>query len=212
MTPSDASSQPAETFGEDRGKNQQRTFDAFLRTQPYETRSAPWQNRGLGPPIDFINTRDGIGVELTEWRGQEQSQWVEERDRFRYELFAAIEERGSSPFAPGGKGYTAQVYLKNGPPSRANKAAVIACLLDFLHDFMRTDRSRFDKHGIATIAACELPVMLQSCINSITIYIFPAGNLGIVVHQIGTPFDPNLPRQNFDVALLLFGSVSGKRP
>jgi hypothetical protein len=67
---------------------QQGTFDAFLRTQPYEIRSG-WTNRGLGPPIDFVNAELKIGVELTEWRGEDQSQWVEERDRFRSELLTA---------------------------------------------------------------------------------------------------------------------------
>jgi hypothetical protein len=86
---------------EEKAQNQQRTFDAFIQTLLYEIRPARWTPRGLGPPIDFINSESRIGVELTEWRGQSQSQWVEERDRFREELLTAIRERAVSPFRPG---------------------------------------------------------------------------------------------------------------
>src|ERR1700726_814728 len=115
--------------------DQQRTFDAFLRTQPYEIRRGGI-NRGLGPPIDFVNAELKIGVELTEWRGQDQSQWVEERDRFRSELLTAITEKGLTQFGRGTAGFKAKIFLKNGPPSRQRNRAKINQLLNFLVNFV----------------------------------------------------------------------------
>jgi hypothetical protein len=187
----------------EREKSQRHVFDAFLRTQPYELRPG-WESHGLDMPIDFINAEMRIGVELTEWRGQEQSQWVEERDRFREELLAAIEERGSSTFKRGGKGYTAEIQLEDGPPSRGSKQKIIADLLDFLDNFARTARFRFSPHGIADFPSAELPAALKQWISSIAIYEFPLGNLGIVVRRKGTGFDPALPNPISDVAISSF--------
>lgn len=159
---------------------QQCTFDAFLRIQPYEIRSG-WTNRGLGPPIDFVNAELKIGVELTEWRGQDQSQWVEERDRFRSELLTAITEKGLTQFGRGTAGFTAQIYLENGPPSRHRKPAIINQLLNFLVNFVRSAPSRLSPYWSATITDIELPSELRPYIQSITVHVFVTGNLGIVV-------------------------------
>jgi len=189
---------------DEREQAQQYTFDAFLRTQPSEIRSADWTPRGLGPPIDFISTETRIGVELTEWRGQAQSKWVEDRDRFRGELLAAIEEQGLTAFRPGGAGYTAQIYLHDGPPGRRNKPRIVTDLLNFLADFVRTKRPRFAPHRIAYILAPELPVSLRSCVDFIIIYEFPAPNIEIVLHKKGTDFDPSLAQPVSDLAINSF--------
>jgi hypothetical protein len=182
---------------------QQRTFDAFLRTQPYEIRSG-WTNRGLGPPIDFVNAELKIGVELTEWRGQDQSQWVEERDRFRSELLTAITEKGLTQFGRGTAGFTAQIYLENGPPSRHRKPAIINQLLNFLVNFVRSAPSRLSPYWSATITDIELPSELRPYIQSITVYVFVTGNLGIVVSAGRTTYDPSLPEVHSTVALDAF--------
>jgi hypothetical protein len=137
---------------EEKEQAQQRTFDAFLRTQPYEIRpSGDWISRGVGPPIDFVHEKKRIGVELTEWRGMQRSQWVEERDRFRGELERAIQERRLTSFAPGGAGYTAEIQLKHGPPRRGSKPEIIAELLSFPDDFVRIKQARFSQDRIAYI-------------------------------------------------------------
>lgn len=109
-------------------ERQQATFNAFLRTQSYELGSG-WENRGADRTIDFLNRRLRIGVELTEWRGEEQSRWVEERDRFRQELLDTIDERNIAVLKRGSGQITAEILLENGPPRRREKLAVINGLL-----------------------------------------------------------------------------------
>ncbi len=179
---------------------QQRLFEAFLQTQSYEIRSG-WQSRGVDPPVDFISRERGIGVELTEWRDRERSQWVEERDRFRNELLTAIEKRGLAAFRLGGAGYTAEIRLEDGPPRRRSKEAIINALLTFLQDSVRRARSRFLPYGAVNVVVDELPITLRPCINSITIYIFPGSNPGVVVTD---SFDPFLAQPAPGVALSSF--------
>jgi hypothetical protein len=190
---------------EDKEQNQQRTFNAFLLTLPYESRSSEgWISRGLGPPIDFIHKEERIGVELTEWRGMEQSQWVEERDRFRAELQTAIKERLLSHFNQGGAGYTVEIQLEDGPPRRATKPEVIADFLSFLDDFVRTKRSRFSPRGIAYMSAGELPVLLQPVVYSITVWVLAASNIGIFVRAKQDVFDPAALPETSNVAINSF--------
>jgi hypothetical protein len=190
---------------EEKEQSQQRTFNAFLRTQPYEIRpSGDWVSRGVEPPIDFVHEEKRIGVELTEWRGMERSQWVEERDRFRAELERAIEERRLANFAPGETGYTAEIQLRHGSPTRGSKPEIIEELLGFLDDFVRTKQARFSRHRIAYIRDDELPSMLQRVISRITLFEFPPGNIGIIVRAAQNVFDPAAPATASDVALRSF--------
>lgn len=108
---------------EDKAKIQQQVFDAFLRTQAYAIRPERlWTNRGVGPPIDFVSRELGIGVELTEWRGEKKSEYVVQRDVFRDEILAAIDARGSAGFQENGTGWTVVLNLKDRPPKTRSKS------------------------------------------------------------------------------------------
>jgi hypothetical protein len=177
------------TDQDNKNQNQQRVFDAFLQTVPYEIRRfEDWTNRGHNPPIDFVQEEQRIGVELTEWRAQEQSKWVEQRDTFRDELQDAIRRRGLTQFGRGGAGYTPVIYLENGSPRLRRKHKIINNLLSFLDDFVRINGSRFSSQTIVHIPASELPTTVRPEINSVSLHAFPLSNTGIVVS--GTPFNP----------------------
>ena len=66
----------------DKAEIQQQVFNAFLSTQSYHIREARWDNRGVGPPIDFVSAEMRIGVELTEWRDKKESEGVVHSYRF----------------------------------------------------------------------------------------------------------------------------------
>ncbi|MGO9453542.1 MAG: hypothetical protein ACLQDV_21215 [Candidatus Binataceae bacterium] len=187
-------------------ERQQRIFDDFLTTQPSEIRFALWTNRGLGPPIDFVSPTLRIGVELTEWLGQDQSQWVQERDRFRKELIDAIESRNLVNFLPGGVGCTAVINLIAEPPATHDKAAVINDLLDFLVDFEQDHRSQFQTDGIIEVPQTQLPVKLRVRFNAITIIHFPSNNPAVVVQRRKLGFDYAV-RQPGDVAIRAFRKI-----
>jgi hypothetical protein len=161
-------------------QRQRRIFDDFRRTLPSEIRSAEWNHRGLGPPIDFVSPNLRTGVELTEWLGENESQYVQERDRFREELLEAIAARGPERFRPGGAGCTAVVSVISGPPRRREKPAIVARLLEFLGDFENSRRIRFQTDGIFEVA---IPPDLKPYFDALTLYDFPSNNLGIVVQR-----------------------------
>lgn len=192
------------TQHEDKEQKQQRIFDAFLQTFPYEIgRSEDWTNRGVDLPIDFVHQERRIGVELTEWRTQERSKWVEQRDTFKSELRAAIHKRGLTQFESGGTGYTAVIYLENGPPRLRRKRKIIDNILSFLDNFVRANGPRFLSQRIVHLSACELPPTLRPDINSVMFYAFRTwSNIGIVVSE--KPLNPAFPAPPSNIALASF--------
>jgi hypothetical protein len=132
----------------------------------------------------FCSRELGIGVELTEWRGEKESEYVVQRDAFRDEILAAIDARGSAGFQENGTGWTVVLNLKDRPPkTRSKRAEVIAHLLDGVSEFVRASRSQVRQEEIIEVPLCELPSALQLYFNSITLLYFPLGNPGAVVQR-----------------------------
>ena len=127
-----------------------------------------------------------IGVELTEWRGKEESEWVAQRDRFRDDVLHAMDHKGLVRFrCRDGAGWTALLDVIR-LPNTSKRPAVIAQLLKFLCE-LEANPSRFkDSYGGIHVPRLELPFGLGSYFNGIGVLDFPSNNLGVVVTEMAS--------------------------
>lgn len=166
-----------------KAEEETRVFTAFIRTRSWEARSDVWEYRS-NKPIDFVSLEraNSVGVELCEWMGREQAEWVAERNRFRAQIESEIAKRGLYQFEYFGPRSRCTVHawvIKL--PGRAEKAKVIDELIDFIVEFERTKRSEIYRGmGIAEAIGPALPANLAPFFAQIFFYGGPTGDgLGV---------------------------------
>lgn len=137
----------------------------------------------MSPPVDFVSPDMRIGVELTEWLGENEAQYVDQRDSFRDEVLSEIAARGPERFRPGGAGCTAIVSVISKPPRRPERPAIISKLLEFLGDFENRRRPRFRINPVIKVEDTEFPPALRAYFDALTLCEFEILNLGIVVQR-----------------------------
>ncbi len=164
-------------------------FARFLSTQP-PLKAKTWKYTGSGHRRpDFVSS-DGVGVELTEWLHQNQTQRARETEKFEQEIVSAAEARHLTAFlksfdASDLPRYVVVVHTREVPRQR-DREEVTTRLLDFLVACDKPRSARELRYG-RIFGQAELPEALGHYFATVQIRCATGNiNLGLSIARGGS--------------------------